>query len=57
MKHSGFTPHGAAQDKRQLDPALDTAGFRLAHRRRCARVGETTLPNVLLFISWWRLSP
>lgn len=31
VKRDGFTPPGAARDKRLLDPALDTESFRLAH--------------------------
>ena len=51
VKHSGFTPRGAAPDKQLLDPALDTEQFRLVPLGRCARVREVTLPSVLLFIS------
>ena len=57
VKHSSFTPHAAAQDKRLFNPALDTEGFRPADLGQPAHVGEVVLPSVLLFFSWWCLSP
>lgn len=43
MKHSGFTPGGAAQEKQLLHGHL---GFPLAHLRGCAHARKVATPHV-----------